>query len=108
MSCGVGRRRGSDPVLLWLWYRLVATAPIGPFTWDPPHATGVALEKAKRQKYHKKKLLCEKVFHSVAISAHVVIEHLLCVGYYSRRSGQSREPDTVIPLSWILCSRMRD
>ena len=28
MSCGVGRRRGSDPVLLWLWCRLAAVAPI--------------------------------------------------------------------------------
>ena len=27
MSCGVGRRRGSDLPLLWLWHRLVATAP---------------------------------------------------------------------------------
>ena len=26
MSCGVGCRRGSDPVLLWLWRRPVATA----------------------------------------------------------------------------------
>ena len=50
MSCGVGRRRGSDPVLLWLWRRLVATAPIGPLAWEPPYATGVAQEMAKRQK----------------------------------------------------------
>ena len=28
VSCGVGRRRGSDPALLWLWCRPVATAPI--------------------------------------------------------------------------------
>ena len=30
MSCGVGRRRGSYLVLLWLWCRLAATAPIRP------------------------------------------------------------------------------
>ena len=30
MSCGVGRRCGSDPALLWLWLRLAATAPIRP------------------------------------------------------------------------------
>ena len=30
MSCGVGFRRGSDPMLLWLWRRLEATAPIRP------------------------------------------------------------------------------
>uniref|UniRef100_A0A8D0Z604 Glycine cleavage system H protein n=1 Tax=Sus scrofa TaxID=9823 RepID=A0A8D0Z604_PIG len=30
MSCGVGCRHGSDPALLWLWHRPVATAPIRP------------------------------------------------------------------------------
>ena len=28
VSCGVGRRCGSDLALLWLWCRPVATAPI--------------------------------------------------------------------------------
>ena len=42
MSGGIGRRRGSDPVLLWLW--LVATAPILPLAWEPPYAVGVALK----------------------------------------------------------------
>ena len=37
-------------MLLWLWYRLVATAPIGPLAWNPPYATGAALEKGKRPK----------------------------------------------------------
>ena len=50
MSCGVGRRRGSDPALLWLWHRLAATAPIGPLAWEPPYAAGAAQEMAKRQK----------------------------------------------------------
>ena len=48
MSCGVGRGRGSDPVLLWLWRRPVAIAPIGLLAWEAPYAAGVALEKAKR------------------------------------------------------------
>ena len=37
-----------DPAFLWLWRRLVATAPIRPLAWEPPYATGAALEKAKR------------------------------------------------------------
>ena len=57
MSCGVGRRRGSDPALLWLWHRLAAIAPIRPLAWDPPYATEAALEKAKRQKKKKQKNL---------------------------------------------------
>ena len=55
MSCGVGRRCGSDPELLWIWHRPEATAPIGPLAWEPPYAAGVALEKAKRQKKKEKK-----------------------------------------------------
>ena len=57
VSCGVGRRRGLDPALLWLWRRLAAPAPIRPLAWEPPCASGVALEKAKRQK--KKKVFNE-------------------------------------------------
>ena len=53
MSCGVGCRHGSDPPLLWLWCRLVATAPIQPLAWEPLHAAGAAQEIAKRQKKKK-------------------------------------------------------
>ena len=56
MSCGVGRRRGSDPELLWLGCRPVATAPIRLLTWEPPCAASVAL-KTKRQKKPNKKNL---------------------------------------------------
>ena len=49
MSCGVGRRRGSDPVLLWLWCRPAAVAPIEPFAWESPYAMGVALKKQKKK-----------------------------------------------------------
>ena len=45
MSYGVGRRHGSDPVLLWLWCRLAAAALIGPQAWEPPNAGGGALKK---------------------------------------------------------------
>ena len=53
MSCGVGCRHNSDPMLLWLWCRPAAIAPIRPLAWEPPYATGVALEKAKRPKKKK-------------------------------------------------------
>ena len=53
MSCGVGRRGGSDLALLWLWHRLAATVPIGPLAWEAQYAVGAAL---KRQK--KKKVFC--------------------------------------------------
>ena len=50
VSCGVGRRRGSDPALLRLWRRLAATAPVRLLSWEPPYAPGAAQEIAKRQK----------------------------------------------------------
>ena len=48
MSYGVGRRRGSDPALLWRMP--AATAPIRPQTLEPPYATGVALKRKKKKK----------------------------------------------------------
>ena len=32
---------------------MIATALIRPLAWEPPYATGEALEKAKRQQTHK-------------------------------------------------------
>ena len=49
VSCGVGRRRSSDPALLWLWCRPVAAAPIGPLAWEPPYAVGAAQRNSKKK-----------------------------------------------------------
>ena len=59
MSSGIGLRRGSDPILLWLWCRPVAAAPIRPIAWEihmsqvqplkAKNAAGVALEKTKNK-----------------------------------------------------------
>ena len=50
MSCGVGGRHGSGLVLLWLWYRQAAVAPILPLAWEPPYASGAALKKKKKKR----------------------------------------------------------
>ena len=42
MSCGVGCRHGSDPVLLWLWRRLAAAALIQLLAWELPYGVGVS------------------------------------------------------------------
>ena len=55
MSCGIGHRWGLDLVLLWLWHRLVAVAPIKPLAWEPPHIAGAALERQKTKEKKKKK-----------------------------------------------------
>ena len=51
MTCGVGRRQGSDLVLLWLrlWHRLTAVALIQPLAWELPYATDVAQKRKKKE-----------------------------------------------------------
>ena len=79
MSCGVGRRRGSDPALLW--YRPAATALIRPLAWEPPYAMGVALkdQKTKKKKIHHRCLMMFKTDHLNGILEmlfnHGVIKH---------------------------------
>ena len=53
MRCAVRHRHGSDLMLLWLWCRLAAVAPIGPLAWELPYAAGAALKKKKQNKTKK-------------------------------------------------------
>ena len=39
----------NDPVLLWLWCRLGATAPTQPLAWEPLYATGAALKRKRNE-----------------------------------------------------------
>ena len=75
MNCGVGCRRGSDPVLLWLWCRLVATAPIRPLAWEPPYATAAALDMAKRQK--TKQQPTWKMLDRIKVLVLFIIPHMI-------------------------------
>ena len=45
MSYGICCRRGSDPTLLWLWYRLADGALTLPLAWEILYVTSVALKK---------------------------------------------------------------
>ena len=65
MSCDIGRRRGSDLMLLWLWRRPKDTAPIRPLSWESPYAAKAALEKAKSQK-KKKRFFKSYMIHLIA------------------------------------------
>ena len=47
MSCGVGRRRGSEPLLLWR--RPAAAVLLGPLAWVHPYAAGAALKDNKNK-----------------------------------------------------------
>ena len=57
MSCGVDPRHGSDLMLLWLWCRLAATAPIRHLAWELPHAASEVLRSKKKKKKERKKEL---------------------------------------------------
>ena len=66
MSCGVGHRGSSDLVLLRLWHRPAATAPIEPLAWEPPYASGVALKnKTKKKKQETIKFSNMKFFQFI-------------------------------------------
>ena len=58
MSCGLGHRCGSDPALLWLWFRLAAVALIQPLTWELQYAVSVPL-KSKNKQTNKQKIPME-------------------------------------------------
>ena len=49
MSCNVGHRHGSDPVLLWLWHRPAAAVQTGPLAQELPYAAGAAIKKERKE-----------------------------------------------------------
>ena len=58
-SVYVGCRHGSDPMLLCLWCRLAAVAPIQPLAWEHPYVASIA-PKSKEKK-RKKKMLSKQI-----------------------------------------------
>ena len=45
----IGHRHSLEPVLLWLWCRAAAIAPIWPLAWEFPYAMGAALKRQKKK-----------------------------------------------------------
>ena len=68
MNCGVGRRHNSNLELLWLWCRLAAIAPVGPLSWEPPYAAGVALKKDQKKNDMKVLVVPQSLQHLVFMS----------------------------------------
>ena len=63
MSCGVGSRHGSDPLLLRL--RLTDLAPIGPLAWEPPYASKKREKNKNKNKKNVKLQLIADLVHSI-------------------------------------------
>ena len=56
MSCDVGHRLGLDPMLLWPWLWLAATAPIRPLAWElhMPECSPKKTKKERKEERGKK------------------------------------------------------
>ena len=63
MSCGVGRRRGLDLVLLW--YRPEAVALIRPLAWGLPYAVAAVALKSKTNKQNQ--ILYDKYIYFIVL-----------------------------------------
>ena len=65
MSCGVGCRHGSDPVLLWWRCRPAGAAPIQPLAWESPYTMGMALKRQflKMQFFHYEAIVSKTVWY---------------------------------------------
>ena len=80
-----------DLVLLWLWCRLAATAPIQPLAWELPYVVGPALKRQKKKSKQTKNprliLLCS---FQGAISKGCPHHDCLLVGYSPSRTQRTR------------------
>ena len=78
MSYDVSHRHGLDPMLLWLWRRLAATALIRPLAWELPYATGMALKS--KTKFKKNKNLGNKKKSAIVLifikNTHLCVENM--------------------------------
>ena len=50
-------------MLLCLWHRPAAIAPIGPLAWEPPYAEGTSLKSQKKKKEKELGKIAEQIFH---------------------------------------------
>ena len=75
-----------DPALLWLWWRPAAVALIKPLAWEPPYATGGALQS----KIIIIIIIMACVFHFfLDCSDHFFLEQLLVSSYRDQEGRES-------------------
>ena len=93
MSCGVSCRYSLDPLLLWLWCRPAATAPIWPLTWELPFAACGPKKQKEKKKIRTTWIRIKSQPHSSLIQPHG-----------SRRSSSSLLPLPHSVPHWPPCS----
>ena len=58
----------NNPVLLWLWHRQAAAAPIQPLAWELPYALGVFLKRKRKKKKGNQPKMVPGPFSSLTVS----------------------------------------
>ena len=107
----VGHRRGSDPALLWLWWRMAAAALIWLLAWELPNAVGVALKTRKNKSWKYKAVVLKvlisgvlktlKVCKSIYINTVMLLSFLHFCSFTSTQWGFPKaERPAMLPLSW--------
>ena len=81
MNCGVNHRHSSDPELLWLWRRPVATVPIGPQPGNL-HVLQGGPKKTKRKKRKKER----RIIHYADDDEINIQKSIVCLFANKRRS----------------------
>ena len=78
VSHGVGH--SSDLMLLWLWCRPAAAAPIRPLAWELPCASGAVLKSKKQNNKQKKP-------HWIQSPSRTIIQPPTTKSWYNSSSG---------------------
>ena len=103
MSCGAGRRRSSNPALLWLWRGPAATALIRPLAWETPCTASTTLEK-KKEKEKKKLKLSTRFF--IYKNIYFPERHHFNPDFLLESSLRSKFPSTLTPQILIVLTRV--
>ena len=98
MSCCVGGRCDSDPMLLWLWCRPEAVAPIWPLAWGTSICHRCALKSGEKKKSLYLAFILEGYFKDVPLSSGIYSFQQ----EFSSYSGGSSAMWCIIFFLWLL------
>ena len=109
MNCGVVCRHGWDPLLLWLWHRPVATAPIRTLAWESPYAAGAAPKMAKKKK--EKKTPLARIPHSavfIPLRFYLGYQEMIVLVFPFIHNHSTCLAIFLFCISWLLWRGMRE
>ena len=97
VSCGVGRRCGWDPTLLWPWHRSAGVALIRSLAWKLPDAAGAVLKNKNKTIQKKKKgrnpighhVMTRKRKCSISIQWNIIRQYIEMKYWYMLHNGRT-------------------